>query len=193
MRRVLKKTVRLQAWQLGSGSDKEKELIRQGKIVPLPDGSYELFSQEAVHGEGEKAQAGDFFKVDSLDSPYPNPKEQFLKTHVHLKEDWYEQISNPLSAWFAGDPMCKEVQFLIKEKGLVLKPEQPECYFNAPLWGAPLSSPYDSALMFYAIKKDAEGNILDAEFNFVARADFEQTYVILDPEDETQSCRNKQK
>ena len=179
MRTVQKKVVKLQAWQLGTGSEKEKALIASGKIVRHDDDVYELFSTESVNGKGEIAHTGDYFKVDSYDAPYPNTKERFEEQHAHLEGDWYRQASKPLLAWFSDEPMCEEVEFLIQKKGLILKPDQPERYFNACLWNTHLSSPKDSALLMYEIERDAEGRIMDIHFNFVERREFERTYEVL--------------
>ena len=71
---VQKKPVRLQAWQLGAGDAKEAEMIAAGKIKLREDGSYELFSMEALGEKGQIAGPGDYFKVDSAGFPYPNKK-----------------------------------------------------------------------------------------------------------------------
>ncbi|MCD8022748.1 MAG: hypothetical protein LUF30_07200, partial [Lachnospiraceae bacterium] len=60
----------IKAWQLGENSDMEKQLIATGAIRLLPDGSYELFSQEAVNGTGEIARPGDYFKVDEKEGGF---------------------------------------------------------------------------------------------------------------------------
>ena len=70
---AVKTATRVRAWELGAGSDMEKEMIRVGKIIAHPDGVYEVFSQESTEGKGQMAHAGDYFKVDdrvvSADSP----------------------------------------------------------------------------------------------------------------------------
>ena len=68
---AVKEKTRCRAWELGAGSDMEQELIRSGRIIAHSDGTYELFSQEAKEGRGQMAQAGDFFKADNQDYPYP--------------------------------------------------------------------------------------------------------------------------
>lgn len=59
---AVKTNTEVRAWELGKGSDMEKEMLRCGKIVARPDGTYELFSQEATQGKGQVAKAGDFFR-----------------------------------------------------------------------------------------------------------------------------------
>ena len=51
----------VKAYRLGAGSQMEAQLIREGAIRRREDGSYELFSQEAVNGRGEAARTGDYF------------------------------------------------------------------------------------------------------------------------------------
>ena len=57
-----------------------------------------------------------------------------------------------------------------------IREDDPERYFNAFLWGAPLSAGKDAVLIFYSIKRDIDGNIYDADFNFITREEFEKTY-----------------
>ena len=40
---AFKTATRMRAWELGAGSDMEREMIRRGKIAAHPDGTYELF------------------------------------------------------------------------------------------------------------------------------------------------------
>lgn len=166
----------VKAWQLGAGSNKERELISEGKIKVNGE-SYELFSQECKSGQGEIAQNGDYFKVDEAGYPYPNRKAWFEENHTKLEgEDEYEQAAKPLDSWEADQEMCPEVQFLVDHKGLKLDPDNPDQFFGAELWGAWLTAPVDAVLIFYSISRDEAGNVTDASFNFVARAEFDATY-----------------
>lgn len=84
------KTVR--AYELGAGTEAEQRMMAESKMLAHSDGSYELFSQETDE-HGERAKAGDFFKIDSSDQPYPNARAYFLSNHKPLDEpDTYEQI-----------------------------------------------------------------------------------------------------
>ncbi len=67
----------VRAYELGAGTEAEQRMIAEGKILVHPDGSYELFSQETDQ-HGEHAKAGDFFKIDSSDQPYPNARAYFM-------------------------------------------------------------------------------------------------------------------
>lgn len=181
MRKVTKnqQTI-IRAYRLGDSSAEEESMISAGKIYRLQDGSYELFSRESAHGAGEHVEAGDYFKIDNAGYPYPNSCPFFEMNHMHLSGDEYIQKPKALDAWLAGDAICPEIQFLIKEKGLVLRLEHPEVYFNAPLWGSQLSAARDAVLIFYSITRDEQGDIVDADFNFVAREEFNQTYRFIE-------------
>lgn len=170
------------AYPLGAGHPMEAMLIEEGAIQRLPDGSYALFSQEAVNGHGQIAQAGDYFKVDTIDGrhfPYPNDREFFLSNHIHLGGDEYEQINKPLLIWQRGDELTEEVRWLVDMGRLTLKPQDPTHYFNAFLWGADLSAADDATMVFYSVDRDENGTIADISFNFVAKPEFEACYSIL--------------
>lgn len=167
------------AYQLGTQHPVINKLMQEKKIISLPDGQFEVMSQEAVHGKGEIAQTGDFIKLDADGWPYPNTQTFFQNNHRHLSGAEYEQIPQPLEAWTADEDLCEEVFFLIKNRGLVLNADDPAHYFTAPLWGTLESAARDAVLVFYSIQRDETGRITDADFNFVARNIFDQDYDIL--------------
>lgn len=166
------------AWTLGKNSEKEKQLIADGKIVMCADGSYELFSQEALSGHGEKARAGDWFKVDSKGFPYPLNASFFEKNHRHIEGDRFEQIPRPVNVWFCGDEIDDLIRFIMERKSMEINPDNPDAYFSAPLWGTILTAKKDAAVVIYSIKRE-ENTITDIDFNFVEREEFEKTYRIL--------------
>ena len=167
------------AWQLGVGTVKEKELIREGKIRILKNGEYEVFTREAKE-HGERVKAGAFIKTDVDGLLYPNDEVFFKANHRYISGDTYEQIPQPVDVWFAEDGSCPEIQFLLEHKGLILDATSDDAYFRAPLWGTIETSPRNSALVFYSITRDADGSIQDADFNFVARDAFEKSYVFCE-------------
>lgn len=172
----------VKAYPLGAGHPMEAMLIAEGAIRRRDDGSYELFSQEAVNGSGQIAYPGDYFKVDTVEGrhyPYPNSREYFLENHVHLQGDEYEQKAKPLMIWQYGDEMPDALLWLLENKRLTLKEEDPQNYFNAFLWGSDLSAARDATLIFYSVDRDAADAITDVSFNFVAKPEFESSYVIL--------------
>lgn len=184
MRRAIKsKRKVVTAYPLGAGHPMEALLIEEGAIRLLPDGSYALFSQETVNGQGQIARAGDYFKVDTIEGrhyPYPNSREFFLDNHIHLSGDEYEQINKPLLIWQVGDAMTEEITWLVDTGRLTLKPQDPDHYFNAFLWGADLSAASDATLLFFRVDRDENGAITDIDFNFVAKQEFEDCYVIME-------------
>lgn len=182
MKQARKKPKTVMAYQLGARSPMEEELVREGVIRRLPDGGYALFSQEAVNGAGEVARPGDYFKVDTVDGrryPYPNSRAFFEANHRHVQDDVYEQMGRTLAVWQDGDGPCEEMDFLLDTKRLTLCPEDSSRYFNAVLWGVPLSAARDAAVVFYQVDRDSQGRITEIEFSFVARQDFERDYTLL--------------
>ena len=178
MKFARKRPVSVKAWQLGRGSSTELLLLQEGRLRLTADRHYELLSQESG-STGELAEYGDWFKIDGDGFPYPNKAAWFSAHHRHIKDDLYEQISEPLPVWFAGDAPTPEIEWLLHTERLTLKPEDEAHYFNAFLWGAPLSSPIDSALVMYAVDRDEQGSIIDISFNFVARSEFDRTYEMV--------------
>lgn len=177
MKKAIKKEGRLiTAYQLGMNSLGIAELMAQGRIKKNGDGSYEVFSREAVNGKGEVAQDGDYIKIDSGGFPYPNDKVFFEENHKKVGENAYEQIPQPLNTWTVQEPMCEEIEYLLKKGALTFHADNPDKYFNAQLWGSVLSAPKDAVLMFYRVDRDKEGNIEDIDFNFIERGEFERTY-----------------
>ena len=159
----------------------EQLLIRQERIRLLPDGDYELMSQEAKNGVGQRAEAGDYFKVDDIDGvyyPYPNSREYFLNNHIHLEGDTYEQKAVPLVIWQWGDGPCDAIEYLLERGILKLNYEDPDRFFNAFLWGADLSAARDATVVFYDILRDADGAVTDVSFNFVVKDEFERSYTV---------------
>lgn len=171
----------VKAYCLSNGSEMEHLLLRLGRILLLPDGAYELMSQEAKNGVGERAVAGDYFKVDDVDGvyyPYPNSRAYFLNNHTHLEGDTYEQKAVPLAIWQWGDDPCDAIEYLLEQGKLTLNHEDEERFFNAFLWGADLSAPRDATVLFYDIFRDTSGAITDVSFNFVVKEEFERSYTL---------------
>ena len=121
MYKVMKKQGKIvEAYRLGDNSKVLDDLEKNNKLLNLNDGRYEVFSQEAVNsesGHGQIAKKGDWIRLDSLGFPYPCTNEWFEKNLLHIKGDNYEQIPKSLKAWDYTQDMCKEIEFLIKEKG----------------------------------------------------------------------------
>lgn len=171
----------IKAFRLGESHPVLDRLFLEGKVIRHENGKYEIFSQEAISGKGQMAAEGDYVKIDSAGYPYPNEKEYFEKNHRVLQglDHEYEQICPPLLAWLATEHVNPEVLFLIKHKNLVLNPDKPEAFFTAPLWGTVETADSNAVLVFYSISRSAEGDVVDADFNFVCREEFEKTYDII--------------
>lgn len=171
----------VKAYCLGEHSEMEQLLIRLGRIRLLPDGAYELMSQESKNGSGQRAEAGDYFKVDHVGGvyfPYPNSRAYFLNNHTHVEGDVYEQKAVPRAIWQWGDGPCDAIGYLLERGKLTLNHEDPERFFNAFLWGTDLSAARDATVIFYDIIRDTTGTITDVSFNFVVKEEFERSYTL---------------
>ena len=170
------------AYKLGQVHEVLKQLIKTGKIVDLKDGSYEVFSLEAVNsesGHGQVAFVGDWVRLDSAGYPYPSKDDWFQDNMRHISGDDYEQIPKELIAWTADMEMCPEIEFLIREKGLNLDENSFDKYFSAILWGNLEAANRNAVLVFYSISYDGDGTVLDAEYNFVEKKEFDRTYDVI--------------
>ena len=168
---------KIKAYCLGENARAVDELIKKGLVKQTDESHWRIFSKEAT--EGEEAETGDYIKVDSSGSPYPNSREFFLKNHRPVGENEYEQITRPLKAWDIKEPPCRETEFLIRHKGLSIDESSETAYFSAPLWGDTLTAARDAVIVFYSIRYGGTGEVEDAEFNFVEKGEFERTYDVL--------------
>ncbi len=171
----------VQAYQLGSNSAVINELMADGRIENLGEGSYAVHSQEAINGKvgGEVAKVGDWIKIDSSGCPYPNDRAFFEANHRHMEGDTYEQMPKLLQAWDAECEMCPEVAFLVEKKSLVIDETSTAQRYSAELWGTREAAAADAVIVFYSISRDSNGCIIDANFNFVERGEFNRTYSVV--------------
>ncbi len=183
MLRIKKKRGKIvQAYKLGVAHMALEQLITSGKIVDLRDGSYDVFSLEAVNsesGHGQVAYAGDWMRLDSAGFPYPSKDDWFQNNMRHISGDDYEQIPKELVAWTADMEMCPEIDFLIREKGLNLDENSFDKYYSAILWGNPEAADRNAVLVFYSISYSGDGTVLDAEYNFVEKKEFDRTCDVI--------------
>lgn len=186
----------ISAWQLAAVPEENdpviRNLIQEGRIRDLGNGNYEVMSQEVLlaaadcpdHQDetGEKASAGDYIKVDSSGNPYPNDRAFFEANHKRVvgQNDIYEQIPTPLRAWDEHCGDCKEIRFLVEHKGLRIDASSRELRYKAPLWGTIEVAAADAMIVFYSITYDENGMVLDADYNFVAREEFDKSYRYVD-------------
>ena len=169
----------VRAYELGKDSKQIEQWIEEGKIKKISEQEYEIFSREAINGAGQIAYQGDFVKVDTSAMPYPNSRAFFLANHKRINEEEYEQIPKPVFIWHSQEAIVPEIEFLIKNKGLIINKEEKEKYYTAPLWGTVLSAEEDAYIVFYFIERNAEGAIIDVDYNFVKNEEFHSTYCIL--------------
>ena len=82
MKKAKKRPAVVQAYRLGDESDVVDGLTAEGEIRLRGDGSFEVFSQEAkavYENSGEIAHTGDYIKLDSSGTPYPNQRRIFRR------------------------------------------------------------------------------------------------------------------
>lgn len=158
------------------------QLVSSGKIKKLTDTSYAIFSMEAVNGQGQVANKGDFVKVNPEGEVHPNTREYFLEHHKHIDGHSYEQITFPVRVWCAGDEIGEELEYLLKTGQLLLNESSETKFFNAFLWGTDLSAAKDAYLVMYSVLKDQAGQITDISFNFVEHEEFHKTYSFIEAE-----------
>ena len=176
MRFAKKRQAPFRAFPLGEDHPLERELIRSGRLLRRADGAYEVFSQEAKGETGEIARPRDYVKIDSAGYPYPNSRQYFEKDCIPVGDGLYVSAAPPVAVWLAGDPPCDFISFLLATGRLRLDEADDRQYFQAELWGAPLSAPRDAAVVAYVIERGPDGTILDVDFNFVEKSEFEKTY-----------------
>ena len=134
---------------------------------------------ETIGEKGEIAVEGDWIKIDVNGYPYPNAKDFFESHHYLVERDTYEQIPLPLNAWNAECGLCPEVEYLIRNKKLLINETSFEKRYSAELWGTREVAAADAVIVFYQILYDAEGKVEDIDFNFVEKKTFDRTYSIL--------------
>ena len=167
---------KVSAFQLGAGSEKETEMIAAGKIKIRNDGTYELFSQEAVNGTGQVALPDDYAKIDNAGYPYPNSKAWFEENHEMINGEYFQK-PKPLQAWDISQPDTDDIyRFLVDNEKVRINPQDPKHYFNARLWDTDLSAESNAVIVIYKSTRDADGKIIDVDFNFVDRDEFKKTY-----------------
>ena len=177
---AVKESSRIQAWELGVGSEMEQEMIRCGKIVARPGGIYEIFSREAVGKKGQIAAAGDFFKVDDYGCPHPWRRAAFLQEHQPLEGDWYQEAARQVKIWRLGDPICEEIRFLLDRGILRVNPNNPDRCFTALIWETEETAASDAVVVIFGTERDAEGRVAGVHFNFVEIGYFNKYYRVIE-------------
>ena len=65
-------------------------------------------------------------------------------------------------------------------KCIPVPPPRPAECFRAPLGSGILTAAADAVLVIYGLERDSSGRIVDAEFNFVAKPEFDLTYSFIE-------------
>lgn len=167
------------AYCLGKDNHKLEVYKENGQLKQLDENTYEIFSQEVHGGKGEVAYAGDFVKIDVEGRIYPNSAAYFLKNHIYLRDFEYEQIPVLLDAWTIKEEMCEEIEYLIREKGLVINHCNKDQCYKVSVNDTILSAGLDDMIVFYEIVRDEKGDIQDIDYHFVKKTIFDQTYQIV--------------
>jgi len=171
---VRKKTgTGIEGCRLGSGTELERRLIGAGLIASDENG-YEVWSQEAMGREGERARPGDYVLVDGAGQPYPVGSGTFECLYRIREDGRYEAITQLRLAWMWPDPDDGPVRELVAQGRLEMDEDHPESFFRARLWGTDLTAARDAVLVFYDEAR--------TDFNFVERGEFERTYEIVPKE-----------
>jgi len=170
MFKIQKKPITVEAYQLGSNEPSLEELMAKGLLIKIDDTHYEVFSQE-TKTKGEIAEVGDYIKCDASDRPYPNTKDYFLSHFDHIEGHLYRSQPVVFDAWDLNEPMCEEISYLKAHKGLIINDDG----FRAPLWGTIEHAQSDAVIIFYKIERQ-DDQIIDIDFNFVARKEFKRLY-----------------
>lgn len=179
MKEIKKRPIPTKVYELGKDDSRIQSLFEQGLIKKIHS-QYEVFTLESGKTEGQIACEGDFIKVDIKGNIYPTTKEKLYADYDQIEENLFVPKGKILSAWFAEENPCDEILYLIEKGILKLDPTHPEQYFQAVLWGTDVRAAKNAALIFYSIKKDTDGTILEIDFNFVERTIFEQTYIVIE-------------
>lgn len=169
----------VQAYKLQKNNETIKRLMKNGKITYIGDGKYEVHSLETIGEKGEIAVEGDWIKIDDSGYPYPNSRDFFESHHRFVEGDTYEQIPLPLNAWNAECGSCPEIEYLLRNKKLLIDETSFEKRYSAELWGTQEFAAGDAIIVFYNISYDAEGKVRNIDFNFVEKSTFDKTYSIL--------------
>ncbi len=177
---VMKVPAPVTAFCLGEGSALEASLLQSGQLRRLPNGRWEVFSQECTGSSGQLAQDGDYVKLDSQGFPYPNHREYFLASHRRQPSGQYVQLPTPLTAWQLGEPLGEEMQFLLEHRLLRLDHDDPEHFFAYTGWGTLLTAARDAVVLFRHVERGGDGGITDIDFSFVKREVFDATYRVLE-------------
>ena len=177
---ILKKSAQpVTACCLGESSALEKTLEEKKMIIRKPGGFWEVHTRESAGNRGEIAKTGDYVKLDVGAYPYPVKARVFLREH-RLEKDGYWQIPRELEAWTVGEPRTPVLEWLLSTGRLRIVQNDPAHYFQAQMWGTQISAPEDAIVVFSHVSRNASGDILNVDFNFVDHEVFLLSYDVIE-------------
>ncbi len=174
MIKVRKKPGLVMAFSLGSENPFEDYFIDLGKLRKNKD-SYEVFSKETRGGRGQKADIGDFIKIDKQEDIYPVKAWDFEKNHKIISANIYLEASKVRKAFRASDLDGEIISYLMN-KGFLQILGDPDQYYMARVGSGLVYGRKDDYLLIYS--EDMEGTC-KYDFNFVDKEVFEKTYEVL--------------
>ena len=174
MIKVRKKPGLVMAFKLGSENPLEEYFIDVGKLRKNKD-TYEVFSKETRGDRGQKADIGDFIKIDKQEDIYPVKAWDFEKNHKIISANIYLEASKVRKAFKASD-LDGEIFSYLMNKGFLQILGDPDQYYMARVGSGLVYGRKDDYLLIYS--EDMEGTC-KYDFNFVDKDVFEKTYEIL--------------
>lgn len=168
----------IRAYKLGSASGMEELLTANGLITRT--------EEEYTFADGSTAVSGDYFTMESTDEgPQAIPVDGSWFEHFHkaLGGDLYQRIVSPCRIFEFGDPEFEEITFLLDTDQIFLDEEDDARYFNSDLYGMCISAAKDAVIVIHDTWRDAQDRIVEVQFGFISREEFEQNYTYCDPAD----------
>lgn len=174
MIKVRKKPGLVMAFRLGRENPLEDYFIDIGKLRKNKE-SYEIFSKETRGDRGQKADIGDFIKIDKQEDIYPVKAWDFGKNHKILSSNIYLEANRVRKAFRAGDLDGEIISYLM-DRGFLNLSEDPDKYFVGQVRSGLIYGKKEDYLLIYS--EDMDGPC-KYDFNFVDKDIFEKTYEIL--------------
>ena len=174
------------AYKLGAGSIKENELIKSRKLIQHDDGSYEILYHSPLSDYNFPIflHAGDYLIEDAFDPVKYMLKDGFEERHIHIRDNHYKTIPNPIEAWNASEPLTAAVYHLITTGNLVLNFADRNNFFKVRQWWWPshqyLYMDDKTTLIFPGIKYDENGTVTFVMFEIISPEDLTKNYTVLD-------------
>jgi hypothetical protein len=177
MKKVRKKAMLSRAFQLGRGDLLEKTYIKNGLIKKEED-FYQVFSLEVGGGKkGERAESGDFVKIDIEGNIYPNKKDFFLENHKKISKNYYLTRPKTILARDRFEEKSDLIEKLVEKGLLKINETSKDKYFEADIYKTRLFGKKDDLILIYSHQGSDPA---DWDFNIIDRKIFEKTYQILE-------------